>query len=101
MPVDRDLLKVVASIKDLDELESFFEEVFTPRELDDLSLRWKLLTDIHDGLTQRRIAEKYSISLCKITRGSKILKKNGSITLKILDRGKSKSKKGDKCGKEA
>ena len=101
MPVDRDLLKVFASINDLDDLESFFEEIFTPGELDDLSMRWKLLTDIHDGVTQRKIAEKHSISLCKITRGSKILKKNGSIILKILDREKSKGKKGDKCGKGA
>ena len=29
--------------------------------------------------------EKYGISLCKITRGSKVLKKNGSVALKLLD----------------
>jgi TrpR family trp operon transcriptional repressor len=101
MSVDRDLLKIIGSINNLDELESFFEEIFTPGELDALSLRWKLLKDIHNGMTQRKIAEKYSISLCKITRGSKILKKNGSITLKILDSKKNKNKKGDKLGKGA
>lgn len=85
MPVDKTLLSVIASFQDIDELELFFEEILTPSELADLSLRWKLLTDLHLGMTQRKIAEKYGISLCKITRGSKILKKEDSISLKILN----------------
>ncbi|MCK4768643.1 MAG: transcriptional regulator, partial [Desulfobacula sp.] len=52
---------------------------------DDISLRWKLLKDLHNGLTQRKIAEKYGISLCKITRGSKILKNKDSAVLKVLN----------------
>ncbi|HQQ15051.1 MAG TPA: Trp family transcriptional regulator, partial [Deltaproteobacteria bacterium] len=39
----------------------------------------------HAGHTQRNIASRHKISLCKITRGSKILKKPGSITKKLLD----------------
>ncbi|MGD9823405.1 Trp family transcriptional regulator [Desulfobacter sp.] len=85
MRIDRELLEVILSIKNMGELEHFFDEIFTPAELSDLSLRWKLLKDLHAGMTQRKIAEKYGISLCKITRGSKVLKKNGSITLKMLD----------------
>ena len=85
MRIDDQLLDVILSIKDKDELESFFEEIFTPAELSDLSLRWKLLKDLHTGMTQRKIAEKYRISLCKITRGSKVLKKQGSVALKVLD----------------
>ena len=86
MPIDKNLLKVIASIKDLDELECFFEEILTPAELVDLSLRWKLLVDLHDGIPQRKIADRYGISLCKITRGSKILKKKGSVSLSILNK---------------
>ncbi|NDY70835.1 transcriptional regulator [Desulfobacter hydrogenophilus] len=85
MRIDQELLEVILSIKNKDELEIFFEEILTPAELSDLSLRWKLLKDLHAGITQRKIAEKYGISLCKITRGSKVLKKNGSIALKVLD----------------
>jgi TrpR family trp operon transcriptional repressor len=85
MRIDQELLEVILSIKDKDELNSFFEEIFTQAELSDLSLRWKLLKDLHAGMTQRKIAEKYGISLCKITRGSKVLKKNGSVALKVLD----------------
>ncbi len=86
MSADLELLEVISSIKDLDELTSFFNEIFTPAELDDISLRWKLLKDLHEGMTQRKIAEKYGISLCKITRGSKVLKSKDSIVLKVLGR---------------
>lgn len=85
MSIDPDLLKVISSFEDLKEMEKFFEEIFTPAELADISLRWKLMKDLHNGMTQRKIAQKYSISLCKITRGSKILKSKGSISLKLLN----------------
>jgi len=85
MAIDQELLKVISSIDNRDDLNRFFEDIFTPAELDNISLRWKLLKDLHNGLTQRKIAEKYGISLCKITRGSKILKNKNSIILKVLD----------------
>lgn len=86
MTIDQELLKIISSINDLDELNRFFNDIFTPAELDDISLRWKLLKDLHKGMTQRKIAEKYGISLCKITRGSKVLKDKNSVVLKVLNR---------------
>ncbi|NOX35803.1 MAG: transcriptional regulator [Deltaproteobacteria bacterium] len=85
MAVDPELLKIISSIDGLDDLNRFFEDIFTPAELDVISLRWKLLKDLHKGLAQRKIAEKYGISLCKITRGSKILKNKDSMVLKVLN----------------
>ena len=100
MPVERELLKAVAAIDNIEELELLFQEIFTPGELADLSLRWTLMTDLHGGMTQRKIAEKYSISLCKITRGSKILKQENSMVLKILKRAINSAEKGDTSDKE-
>lgn len=85
MAIDKDLLKSITSINDIKDMENFFKDIFTPSELDDLSLRWKLLKDLHDGMTQRKIAQKYGISLCKITRGSKLLKNKDSFVLKLLN----------------
>ncbi|THB81258.1 MAG: transcriptional regulator [Desulfobacteraceae bacterium] len=85
MSIDKELLETIASINDLDDLAAFFNEIMTPSEREDLSLRWHLMADLHQGLPQRKIAEKYGISLCKITRGSKILRNEHSVTLKILD----------------
>jgi len=85
--VSRDeLIEVFAEISDFKEMKSFIEEILTPREIEDFTLRWKLLQELNEGHTQRGIAAKYGISLCKITRGSKILKKNNSITKKILNK---------------
>lgn len=96
MSIDQELLKVISSLKNIDEMNRFFEEIFTPAELDDISLRWKLLKDLHDGMTQRNIAKKYGISLCKITRGSKILKTRNSAVLQVLENQKTRSCSGDK-----
>ncbi|HVN72715.1 MAG TPA: Trp family transcriptional regulator [Desulfomonilia bacterium] len=80
-----ELERVFTEITDYREMLSFFEEIFTPKELRDLNLRWQLLKELYEGLTQRSIAARYRISLCKITRGSKVLKKKRSTTKKILD----------------
>jgi TrpR family transcriptional regulator, trp operon repressor len=84
MAIDRQLLHVISTIRDLDVLERFFKDLFTPAELDDITLRWKLLKDLHRGMPQRQIARKYGISLCKITRGSKVLKKKDSVVVHLL-----------------
>ncbi|MFH2093184.1 MAG: Trp family transcriptional regulator [Pseudomonadota bacterium] len=83
--IDMDLLKAVLSLDTLEQADQFFKDIFTPAELADISLRWKLLKDLYNGTTQRKIAEKYGISLCKITRGSKLLKNKDSLIRKILD----------------
>jgi TrpR family trp operon transcriptional repressor len=82
---DHEMEEVFASIKDDKEMISFFQEIFTPREISDITLRWQLLKELYEGNTQRSIAEKHGISLCKITRGSKVLKRESSTTRKILD----------------
>lgn len=93
MKTRRELQKVFAEITDYHEMASFFEEIFTPKELKDLELRWELLKELHAGHTQRSIAAKHKLSLCKITRGSKVLKKQGSITKRLLDACAEKKKK--------
>lgn len=77
--------KIFADIQDHREMITFFQEIFTPKEIKDLELRWELLKELHAGHAQRNIAARHKISLCKITRGSRILKRPGSITKKLLD----------------
>jgi len=89
MNVRRELMGIFAELTDIDEMEQFFQEMFTPKEISDLAMRWQLLKELHQGRAQRRIAAEHNISLCKITRGSKVLKKDPSITRRILDRRRS------------
>ncbi len=85
METYHDLLKVFTEITDPGQMETFCREIFSSKELKDLALRWQLLKELHEGQPQRRIAARHRISLCKITRGSKILKQENSVTKKILD----------------
>jgi TrpR family trp operon transcriptional repressor len=66
------------------EMQKLFEELFTMKEKYDLALRWRLMKELHDGKSQREIAHDLGISLCKITRGSKILKQTDSQMNQIL-----------------
>ncbi len=81
-----ELIKVFADISEPEEMAALFRELFTPREIEDFYLRWELLKDLFKGDTQRNIAARHKISLCKITRGSRILKNNNSIILKLLQK---------------
>jgi TrpR family trp operon transcriptional repressor len=67
-------------------IEKFFVSFLTPRELHELSQRWELVKLLDQGMTQRGIAKKLGISLCKITRGSRELKKKPSHFKIMIDR---------------
>ncbi len=75
---------VLAGIDDPDQMRRFLEEILTPAERKDLALRWELMRRLTDGIPQRQIAEQLGVSLCKITRGAKILKKEDSISRQQL-----------------
>ena len=82
----KELIDIFTHTNDPQEMEVLFREIFTPNEIGTLTLRWQLLKDLYEGKTQRKIAAEHKISLCKITRGSKILKTRGSYLKKVLDR---------------
>ena len=69
---------------DLDTLPALLGELCTPRELHDLALRLRLLRMLCDGVPQRKISAALGVSLCKVTRGSRILKDPESTVKKIL-----------------
>ena len=68
-----------------DFIYDFFGCLFTPAELRDFAMRWVLVRELDSGVTQREIAHKYGMSLCKITRGSRELKKPDSAFRRLLD----------------
>jgi TrpR family trp operon transcriptional repressor len=72
----KELTEILAGISSPADIEKFFM---------DLSLRWDLLKKLHRNVPQRVIASELGISLCRITRGSRILKSGDSIIKSILD----------------
>ena len=69
----------LAQNRDADKIYLFLEQLLTPTELRNVALRWQLSKMLQDGLSQRKIASELHVSLCKITRGSKELKKEHSV----------------------
>ena len=81
-----DIVEVLCKIKDPAVMKRFVGELFTPAEITDVALRWRLLQLLHQNVSQRSISAELGVSLCKITRGSKVLKRRASVTRDILDR---------------
>ena len=57
--------------------------LLTPAETADIAARWALVKALKQKIPQREIAKDLGISLCKITRGSRELKKPGSAFQQI------------------
>jgi len=87
-PIDErafaEFAQVLSSIQTADDMRQFLRELLTPGEIRDIALRWKLLEMLADGRSQRVISESLQVSLCKITRGSKILKQSGGVAARLL-----------------
>ncbi len=79
-----ELYGIIADIHDPQLVEDFLGCLLTPSERKDIAARWLLVKEINNGTSQREIAKKFNMSLCKITRGSKELKKPDSAFWKIL-----------------
>ena len=92
MKTANEVIRVFCEIDDFRTMKQFFGEIFTSAEIQDVALRWRLMQLLYSEMPQRQIASRLGISLCKITRGSKVLKTRGSVAKKILDR-KSGGKK--------
>ena len=82
------IVDVFAEIADKKTMKRLFKEIFTPAEIQDVALRWRLMKMLHEGTPQREIAQRLGVSLCKITRGSRVLKAKSSVSKKILDQRK-------------
>ncbi|AEC01532.1 Trp family transcriptional regulator [Parasphaerochaeta coccoides] len=79
-----ELIAVFASTTDTEKMKQLLDELLTPHEKKSVLLRWNLMNDLYQGMPQRGIASKYGISLCKVTRGSRILKQKDSYSRRLL-----------------
>ncbi len=81
----KEIIKILSEVDDVNFVENFFNCLLTPAEINDMATRWITVKEIEKGTPQREIAKKFHISLCKITRGSKVLKDPNSAFRKIFD----------------
>ncbi len=77
---------LLAEIGDAELIDGFLRSILTPKEVHDLSARWELVKRLRRGASQRTIARELGVSLCKITRGSRELKRERSPLLRAVER---------------
>jgi len=80
----REVSELLAFTEDPKEIMNFFESILTLNELKDIGSRWELVKRLDQGESQRQIARDLHLSLCKITRGSKELKKKNAVLKRFL-----------------
>jgi len=80
----KEITTFLAETGDADTIRRFLKSILTPKEIQDLASRWQLVKMLENGVTQRKIADQLHISLCKITRGSRELKKQQSVLKKAI-----------------
>ena len=81
----REISEVLAKIRDPSLIEGFLVSILTTREVDEVAGRWELVKLLDQGMSQRQVARTLSMSLCKITRGSKELKKDHSALKRVIE----------------
>jgi TrpR family trp operon transcriptional repressor len=81
-----EIAEVLARVRDPRLIAGFLASILTRRELEEVDGRWQLVKLLARGESQRAIARRLGMSLCKITRGSRELKKPNSAFARVLGR---------------
>jgi TrpR family trp operon transcriptional repressor len=79
-----EIASVLSRVRDPELIAGFLRSILTPRELEEVDGRWELVKLLARGESQRSIARQLGMSLCKITRGSRELKKRNSAFARVL-----------------
>jgi TrpR family trp operon transcriptional repressor len=79
-----ELVNALVLCDDSSLIEDFLRCLLSPAEIADIAARWALVKALINKIPQRVIAQDLGISLCKITRGSRELKKPGSAFKRIF-----------------
>jgi TrpR family trp operon transcriptional repressor len=79
-----EIATVLSRVRDPELINAFLRSILTRRELAEVDGRWELVKLLARGESQRAVARRLGMSLCKITRGSRELKKRNSAFRRVL-----------------
>ena len=81
-----EIVSVMLSGKDKSSVEVFMRCLLTPQEISDISSRWEIFKLLSEGVSQRKIAGRLGVSLCKVTRGSREMKEHKEVILEMMEK---------------
>lgn len=67
------LIDLLLTIKNKEDMENFLLGIFTPKELEEIPTRLSIVKMLKKGLPQHKIAERLKVGVATVTRGSKEL----------------------------
>jgi len=95
----REIACVLAETRDAKYILHFLHSLLTPNEIHEIASRWELVKLLDQGYSQRQIAQQLGLSLCKITRGSRELKRQDSPFKHMIEKLAKKSGRRPAAGK--
>jgi len=88
----KEIAAALAATGDEELIEAFLKSILTRNEVAEIMSRWELVKLLDAGMSQRKISERLGLSLCKITRGSRELKKPRSPFRAMIEKYKDITK---------
>jgi TrpR family trp operon transcriptional repressor len=79
-----ELASIFSKIQDGELIEDFLMCLLSRNEAKEIAGRWELVKLLDSGMSQRKISQRLGMSLCKITRGSRELKKERSAFKRVI-----------------
>ncbi|MFZ2189164.1 MAG: Trp family transcriptional regulator [Candidatus Magasanikiibacteriota bacterium] len=81
----KELVKVLANIKDEATMNDFLADLLTGAEIEELPKRLQIIKQLDKGVSQREVAKNLGVGIATVTRGAKELKNKKGGFRKILD----------------
>jgi len=78
-----ELAALFAAVKDKAEMQELITDLLTPAERKDLWERWRIVDLLLRGNSQRAIRDELSVSISKVTRGSRVLQEGTGVLRRI------------------
>ncbi len=69
-----ELMEVILKMKSKKQLENFLQGILTPKELEEIPNRIKIVKLLKKGIAHQDIANKLHVGVATVTRGSRELK---------------------------
>ncbi len=79
-----DIASILARCGDRKLIAEFLRSILTEKEVYDITTRWRSAQLLEQGKSQRSIRDTLGVSLCKITRASRELKKKNSAIRRMM-----------------
>lgn len=86
-----ELFVAISMIENIKEVESFFRDMLTVKEIIDLAERWQIAKKVQEGLSYREISKVLGVSTTTVTRVAHWLKNGEGGFDIVMDKMKEKS----------